>query len=84
MYFPEGHDHNEWQKKKDERLAKWKSQRGKTNKDNAKKEEPNNPSQPNKLSLSKSLTATLMTKLGVCDGDAAKIIEDVMKEVGKA
>ncbi len=63
IYFPEGHDHDEWQKKMDERLAKSKSMHGKKDKDDKKKEDPTNPSQPNKLSLSKSLTAALTTKL---------------------
>ncbi len=85
MYIPERHDHDKWQKKKDEHLAKWKSRHGKVDKDTKGNEEKStNPSQPNKLSLSKSLTVALTTKLGVSDGDTAKIIEDAMKEAGKA
>ncbi len=79
--MPDGHNHAEWKKQKDVKLAEWKEQRS------GKKDKADKPSsttsQAKKLTLSSKLSTALTTKLGVSSADANKLIEEALKESGK-
>ena len=77
MYMPHPHNHDEWKQNRnwfnDNRINQRKL------KSKNETDQPSATSKPNKLTLSKSLSTALKTKLGVSNADASRIIEDALK-----
>ena len=75
--MPCPHNRDEWKKKRNE----WNDNRINQRKLKAENEtgQPSATSKPNKLTLSKSLSTLLTTKLGVSNFDTLRLIEDALK-----
>ena len=75
--MPHPHNHDEWKQKRN----RWNDNIINQSKLKAKTEtvQPSATSKPNTLTLSKSLSTALTTKLGVSNYDASRIIEDSLK-----
>ena len=86
MYMQEPHGHLEWVKKKEENLLSWKAKRtanitgegdGGGAASQATQDKPSI-----KLSLAKSYTQALTTKMSLLDMEAEYIMEEMMKNEG--
>ena len=83
MYMQAPHDHEEWVKKKEDKLAAWKAKKATSNGDGGGAASPATQAKPpNKLALVKSYRQALTTKIGVSDLEAGYIMEEVMKNEG--
>jgi hypothetical protein len=77
------HDHEEWAKKKEEKLATWKAKKAAGKGDGGGASSPaNQANPPKKLALAKSYRQALTTKIGLSDLEAEHIMEEVMKNEG--
>ena len=83
MYMQAPHDHEEWVKKKEEKLAAWKAKKAAGKGDGGGASSPaTQANPPKKLALAKSYRQALTTKIGLSDLEAEHIMEEVMKNEG--
>ena len=83
MYMQAPHDHKEWVKKKEDKLAAWKAKKASGKGDGGGASSPATQAKPpKKLALAKSYRQALTTKIGLSDLEAEHIMELVMRNEG--
>ena len=81
MYMPSPHDHDAWQKSREEKKAnsQKKAAERRAKKDKAGSTTPATTAS-GKLTLQKNLVEALTTRVGVSDADAKKLAEDILAD----
>ena len=79
MYMQVSHDHAEWVKKKEEKLATWKAKRAAKGEGRGTSSPATQAKPPKKSALAKRYMQALTTKIGPSDLEAEHIMEEVTR-----
>ena len=80
MYMPAPHDHTAWKKRKAEKKQAWEARRQKRDKKGPSADAGGSSKMPDKLTLSKNLRASLVTRFQMSATDADKVSDEAYAE----